>query len=164
MPLTCRSAAWSYPLISATKFGFLFSRNAATPSFASRLVSTTPNASDSSCHEIHPRTFRKRKKRIISWGPPAHKHFQMVRHCGWYSSRSRGERNKAELFRPAAEPMPSEATPEVTVLQVSDYKLPRIPSRTWRDFIKKIWEVDPLGCPRSGQKRKSSASFMNPMS
>ena len=58
-----------------------------------------------------------------------HKHFQMVRYSGWYSSRSRGERTKAGLFRPGDEPTPSAVTPEVTVLVVSDYKPPRVPSR-----------------------------------
>jgi len=61
----------------------------------------------------------------------------MVRYYGWYSSRSRGERNKAGLFRPGDQPAPSTETPEVTVLDVSDYKPPRVPSRTWRELIKK---------------------------
>ena len=82
------------------------------------------------------------------------KHFQMVRYYGWYSSRSRGERNKAGLFRPGDQPAPSASTPEVTVLDVSDYKPPRLPSRTWSELIKKIWEVDPLSCPRCGHEMK----------
>ena len=48
----------------------------------------------------------------------------MVRYYGWYSSRSRGERNKASLFRPLDEPTFSAATPDMTVLIVSDYKHP----------------------------------------
>ena len=79
------------------------------------------------------------------------KHFQMVRYYGWYSSRSRGERIKAGRFRPGDEPAVS---PEVTVLDVSDHQPRRVPSKTWRELIKKIWEVDPLCCPRCGHEMK----------
>ena len=80
----------------------------------------------------------------------------------WYSSRSRGDRIKAcpapvegaDLLKPGDEPAPSHAIPEVTVLDVSDYKPSRIPSKTWRELIKKIWEVDPLSCPRCGHEMK----------
>ncbi len=82
------------------------------------------------------------------------KHFQMVRYYGWYSSRSRGERIKAGLFRPGDEPAASAETPEVTVLDVSGYKPPHIPSKTCRELIKKIWEVDPLSWPRCGHEMK----------
>jgi hypothetical protein len=70
------------------------------------------------------------------------------------SSGSRGERNKAGLFRPGDEPTPSEATPEMTVLDMSDYEPPRVLSKTWRELIKKIWEVDPLDCPRCGHEMR----------
>jgi hypothetical protein len=82
------------------------------------------------------------------------KHFQMVRYYGWYSSRSRGERIKAGLFRPGDEPTSSAAGPEVSVLDVSDHRPQRVPSKTWRELIKKIWEVDPLSCPRCGHEMK----------
>ena len=82
------------------------------------------------------------------------KNFQMVRYYGFYSNRSRGERNKAGLLRPGDQPAPSAQSPDVTVLDVSDYKPPRIPSKTWRELIKKIWEVDPLTCPRCGHEMK----------
>ena len=78
----------------------------------------------------------------------------MVRYYGWYSSRSRGERIKAGLFRPGDEPTSSAVSPEVTVLDVSDYQPRRVPSKTWRELIKKIWEVDPLSCPRCGHEMK----------
>jgi len=63
------------------------------------------------------------------------KHFQMVRYYGWYSSRSRGERIKAGLFRPGDEPTSSGMSPEVTVLDVSDHRPRRVPSKTWRELI-----------------------------
>ena len=81
------------------------------------------------------------------------KHFQMVRYYGWDSNRSRGERNKAD-FRADDQPRSSTGSPDVTVLDVSDYKPRRIPSKTWRELIKKIWEVDPLSCPRCHHEMK----------
>ena len=44
--------------------------------------------------------------------------------------------------------------PEVTGLDVSDYKPPRVSSKIWRELIGKIWEVDPLSCPRYGHEMK----------
>ena len=83
------------------------------------------------------------------------KHFQMVKYYGWYSSRSRGERIKACLFRPGDETMSSTVSPEVTVLDVSDHRLRRVPSKTWRELINKACAredgylgVDSLCCPR----------------
>jgi hypothetical protein len=82
------------------------------------------------------------------------KSFQMVRYYGWYSNRGRGERIKAEPMMAGDEPTSPAATPQVEVLDVSDYKRPRIPSKTWRELIKKIWEVDPLSCPRCAHEMK----------
>jgi hypothetical protein len=80
------------------------------------------------------------------------KHFQMVRYYGWYSSRSRGEKNQAGTFRPGDEPPHCDSPHDVTVLDVPDYQPPRIASKTWREFIKKIREVDPLSCSRCGHE------------
>ena len=76
------------------------------------------------------------------------KGFQMVRYYGWYSNRARGERAKRET-----EPGAPEAT-DVDVIDVSEYHPPRIPSKKWRELIKKVWEVDPLICPHCGAEMK----------
>ena len=34
------------------------------------------------------------------------------------------------------------------VIDVSEHKPRRIPSAKWRELIKKVWEADPLQCPR----------------
>jgi hypothetical protein len=88
------------------------------------------------------------------------KSFQMVRYYGWYSNRSRGERNKAELSGTEGQPSPDSR--QATVLDVSDYKPRRIPSKTWRELIKKIWEVDPLTCPRCGHEMKIISLINDP--
>ena len=40
------------------------------------------------------------------------------------------------------------------VTDVSEYHPPRIPSKKWRELIKKVWEVDPLICPHCGAEMK----------
>lgn len=72
------------------------------------------------------------------------KNFQLVRYYGWYSNRMRGDRLKAEKAESKEHLEPD----EITILDVSNYKPRRIPSPTWRECIKKIWEVDPLECPK----------------
>jgi len=44
-------------------------------------------------------------------------------------------------------------TGDIEVLDVSEYKPRRIPSKTWRECIKKVWEADPLTCPRCAAKQ-----------
>ncbi len=96
------------------------------------------------------------------------KSFQMARYYGFYSNRSRGERNKAcsEPVEGAdirgTEDQPSPDSPQATVLDVSDYKPRRIPSKTWRELIKKIWEVDPLSCPRCHHEMKIIGLISDP--
>ena len=36
---------------------------------------------------------------------------------------------------------------EIEVIDVSEHQPRRIPSKKWRDLIKKVWEADPLICP-----------------
>ncbi|MBN2233068.1 MAG: transposase [Deltaproteobacteria bacterium] len=71
------------------------------------------------------------------------KNYQLVRYYGWYSNRSRGARLKAE--RPDAGDMPSAGA---DVIAIADYEPRRMPPPKWRECIKKVWEVDPLRCPR----------------
>jgi hypothetical protein len=72
----------------------------------------------------------------------------MVRYYGWYSNRARGERAKHETEPGAPD------TADVDVIDVSEYHPPRIPSKKWRELIKKVWEVDPLICQHCGAEMK----------
>jgi hypothetical protein len=56
-------------------------------------------------------------------------------------------------LRPGDEPADG-CSDDVTVLNVSDYDPPRLTSKTWRQLIHKVWEVDPLVCPRCGAEMK----------
>ncbi|MBJ7259720.1 MAG: transposase [Chthoniobacterales bacterium] len=69
------------------------------------------------------------------------KSFQLVRYYGWYSNKMRGQRFKR------AEPEAGLADAGGEVIEVSEPKPRRIPSKKWRELIKKVWEADPLLCP-----------------
>ncbi len=58
----------------------------------------------------------------------------------------RGERVKQDL----SEKKNEHSNNEIEVIDVSDYKPRKIPPPTWRECIKKVWEVDPLICPNRG--------------
>ena len=80
------------------------------------------------------------------------KNFQLVRYYGWYSNRSRGDRQRRSHLKSQHD---SAEIPEtIEVLNVSEHQPKRIPSKTWRECIKKVWEIDPLECPRCGAKMK----------
>ncbi len=76
----------------------------------------------------------------------------MVRYYGWYSNKSWGMRLNQGMVRPGDEPLEHDA--EVEIIDVSEYEPKRIPSKRWRECIKKIWEVDPLKCPNCGGEMK----------
>ena len=82
-------------------------------------------------------------------------------HYGWYSNRAGGERKKRGMLRPGDEPEEG-CSDDVTVLDVSDYDPPRLTSKTWRQLIHKVWEVDPLICPRCGAEMKIIALIEDP--
>ena len=71
------------------------------------------------------------------------KSFQLVRDYGWYSNKMRGQRKKHAEEEKAAE----EVGEGVEVMNVSEHQPRRIPSKKWRDLIKKVWEADPMICP-----------------
>jgi hypothetical protein len=79
-----------------------------------------------------------------------------VRYYGWYPNRGRGEWDKRKQ---AAVSLPEVPT-RLEILDVSDYLPKKIPSPKWRECIKKVWEVDPLSCPKCGSEMKI-ISFIN---
>ncbi|MFQ5561530.1 MAG: hypothetical protein ACE5FU_13235 [Nitrospinota bacterium] len=58
----------------------------------------------------------------------------------------------------------NEIETSVEIIDVSDYTPKRIPSKTWRECIKKVWEVDPLCCPKCQGEVKIIAFIKNPLS
>jgi len=74
---------------------------------------------------------------------------QMVRYYGWYSNVSRGKRQKDG----SEEAIPCIPEPE------GDAKVFR---RNWARLIQKIYEVDPLVCPKCKGAMRISSSIEDP--
>ena len=72
---------------------------------------------------------------------------QMVRYYGWYSNRTRGDCQRAELLQGESEKT-EEQTSEVIV--ISNFGTKKIPPLVWRECIKKVCKVDPLLCNHCG--------------
>jgi putative transposase len=73
----------------------------------------------------------------------------LIRYYGWYSNKSRGMRKKAEA--------PDKPSSQGDASAAASARC----SRTWAMLIKRVYEVDPLGCPRCGGRMKVIA-FIEP--
>ena len=72
----------------------------------------------------------------------------LVRYFGWYSNKSRGMRAKAA--GDAAQEQQTTQSPSASVAR-----------RRWATMIKRVWQVDPLRCPRCDATMKI-VSFIEP--
>ena len=93
--------------------------------------------------------------------PPKHKH--LIRYYGIYSSRSRGKARKdgsLDKFGWGArsEEEPKKEPEENPVETLSEKKS----KQTWPRLIKRIYEVDPLICPKCGSEMAVLAIITNP--
>jgi hypothetical protein len=80
--------------------------------------------------------------------------FQLVRYYGWYSNRMRGDRKKQEEREKRERADDNESTENSEIIDIRNCKPKRIPQLMWRECIKKVWEVDPLTCPKcTGEMR-----------
>ena len=80
---------------------------------------------------------------------PAHG-FQNVRYYGWYSNKARGQRGKQRCVVEARDQNADAAE----LIDVSAYQPKKHASKKWRELIKKVWEVDPMICPKCGKEMK----------
>ncbi len=80
--------------------------------------------------------------------PPKGAH--LVRYYGWYSNKARGMRKKA-----------AEAAAKASREAVAAQPTTSRASQTWAMFIKRVYEVDPLECPKCGGAMKVVA-FIEP--
>jgi hypothetical protein len=72
---------------------------------------------------------------------------QLIRYYGWYSNRSRGDRAK--------EAAPSAAPPAPEVVINEEDTPHRLKAKAkWAALIKKVFEVNPLLCPKCGGQMK----------
>jgi hypothetical protein len=80
--------------------------------------------------------------------------FQLVRYYGWYTNRMRGDRKNQEEREKGKMADDNESTENSQIIGIRNYKPKRIPQLMWRECIKKVWEVDPLTCPKcTGEMR-----------
>ena len=75
---------------------------------------------------------------------------QTVRFCGVYSARSRGKQKREK----SADNKEIQATPTTLTLSPTEPPTKRAASRSWARLIKKVYEVDPLLCPKCGSTMK----------
>ena len=82
--------------------------------------------------------------------PPKGSH--LIRYYGWYSNKSRGMRKKAQA---AVSDEPSSESEDSASAAASRC------SQSWAMLIKRVYEVDPLCCPKCGGQMKV-VSFIEP--
>jgi hypothetical protein len=92
--------------------------------------------------------------RVLVQIPDPRRH--LVRYYGAYSNRARGRRRKAEekLEAPdssVSSPEPVPTPPERAALR-----------RRWANLIRRVYEVDPLVCPRCGAEMRVIAFITEP--
>lgn len=77
----------------------------------------------------------------------------LVRYYGWYSNRRRGMRRQQEEYD----------QPEVMVNEApADPDFARAARAAWARLIQKVYEVDPLACPRCGEVMRVMALIEDP--
>jgi hypothetical protein len=111
--------------------------------------------------------------------PPTGSH--LIRYYGWYSNKARGMRRKAgdcpdfrgdpaqqggekgtvPLGRVKAAPAPTGNLPSPSGRGAGGEGITRRASQTWAMLIKRVYEVDPLACPKCGATMKV-ISFIEP--
>ena len=92
--------------------------------------------------------------RVLLQIPDPRRH--LVRYYGAYSNRARGQRRKAQekleahdSAAPSPQPIPS--SPERAALR-----------RRWAHLIRRVYETDPLVCPRCGAEMRVVSFITNP--
>ena len=79
---------------------------------------------------------------------------QTVRYVGYYSARTRGKRRKLTLEQTGST---AEGKPEILPPPAK-----KKASKSWARLIRKIYEADPLVCPRCGEPLKVIAVIIDP--
>jgi hypothetical protein len=85
--------------------------------------------------------------RVLVQIPDPRRH--LVRYYGAYSNATRGKRKKAAA---SAEPSPADQAPEDAAIPDGPYRAAL--RRRWAELIRRVYEVDPLICPRCGSEMR----------
>jgi hypothetical protein len=85
--------------------------------------------------------------RVLVQIPDPRRH--LVRYYGAYSNASRGKRKRAAA---SAEPSSADQAPEDAAIPDGPYRAAL--RRRWAELIRRVYEVDPLICPRCGSEMR----------
>jgi len=88
--------------------------------------------------------------RVLAQIPEPRKH--LVRYYGYYSNAARGKRRKLDQPAEAEDSAAADPTPS----EVSNLK------RCWAELLRRVYEVDPLLCPKCGSQIKVIAFITEP--
>jgi hypothetical protein len=80
---------------------------------------------------------------------------QVIRYYGYYSARTRGSRRREEELEKLANKGPNQA-------QIDRDIDKRPVCKSWAGLIKKVYEIDPLKCPKCGGSMKIKAFIVDP--
>ena len=78
----------------------------------------------------------------------------MTRYYGWYASRTRGVRRRQAAEGAAAQEPVAIADPVHWSLRAARYR--------WAELLRRIYEVDPLACPRCAAPMRIVAVITDP--
>ena len=92
--------------------------------------------------------------RVLVQIPDARRH--LVRYYGAYSNRARGQRRKAEAPLEAHGPSATSREPVPTSPQRAALR------RRWANLIRRVYEADPLVCPRCGSQMRVVSFITDP--
>ena len=85
--------------------------------------------------------------RVLAQIPDPRRH--LVRYYGAYSNVARGKRNKSAA---TAEPSSPDEPPEGATIPEGAHRAAL--RRRWAELIRRVYEVDPLVCPRCGSEMR----------
>ena len=91
------------------------------------------------------------------------RNFQNVRYYGWYSNKSRGQRGKQAPNQAVLASGDDDDISLADGIDVSDYVPKKRPAKKWRELIKKVYEVEPLQCPKCFKQMKVLALIDEPI-
>jgi hypothetical protein len=100
----------------------------------------------------------ERRRKITQHIPGPGEH--LVRYYGWYSNKLRGLRRR-QTAGGAADPIPAGPTEPQPPAAVPRTVPARARAQRWAELIRRVYEADPLRCPRCGGRMKIIA-FLEP--
>jgi len=81
---------------------------------------------------------------------------QLVRYCGYYSNKARGQRRKRQQNAAGITPVAASRLEP----QADEFR--RHCKRAWARLIRKVWAADPLACPKCGGRLRIIGFIDNP--